>query len=271
MDRRVAATLAAVVLLAFAGCSALPVFDDGSSTPAATTPTPSPTAAGNPTPTPSPDPVDFPDGYGPSGVVSPDAAAANHNRTLTGYSSYRFRFDVGIGNGSGTQDAFVYLLRADHDTGQALEIRDDGDVTRQQYAENDRLYVKLEVGDNVTYNSTDRVYRPSRYTGLQFVAPLFDHVEYGGADVRETDNGTMYRYRSERVTDPDAILPAEVTADEIESFDVELFVHGDGYVRFARYTVVTQDGTELAAIARIDSVNATDVDRPAWFDEAAGG
>lgn len=275
MDRRVAATLAAVALFALAGCSALPVFDSGSTTPTPTptaTPTspaatPSATTAGTPTPTLAP--IDFPEGYGPTGVEDPDAAIANHNRTLTGYDSYRFRFDVGIGAGDGTRDAFVYLLRADHDAERALEIRDDGDVTLSQYYENDRVYVEQKVGDNRTYNSTDQPYRSERLTGIQFVATLFDHVDYGGPDIRDTDNGTLFRYQSEEVTDPEAILPSDTTEDEIDSFDVELIVHEDGYVRFARYTVVTQDGTELAALARVEAVNETAVDRPEWFDEAA--
>lgn len=269
MDRRVAATVAVVALLSLAGCSALPVFDGEPSTPtSATTPAAStPTSGADPTPTAAP--VAFPDGYGPSGVVDADAAVANHNRTLTGYGSYRFRFDVGIGNGTGTRDAFVYLLRADHDAATALEIRDDGDTTRSHYYEDDRIYVRVESGGDPRHNATAFEYTPHRLTGIQFIATLFDHVEYGGATVRDTDNGTIYRYRSRTVTDPGAILPTDTTTEEIASFDVELFVHEDGYVRFARYTVVTDDGTELAAIARIDAVNETTVDRPSWYDQAA--
>lgn len=269
MNRRVAATVAVVVLCALAGCSALPVFDSGPSTPTASaTSTPTATTGGG-TPTATVAAVEFPDGYGPSGVVDADAAVANHNRALTGYESYRFRFDVGVGDGGGTRDAFVYLLRADHDADTALEIRDDGDTARSHYYENDRIYVRVESGDNRTHNSTDFEYAPERLTGIQFIATLFDHVEYGGADIRDTDNGTIYRYRSESVTNPEAILPADTTNEDIDSFDVELFVHEDGYVRFARYTVVTDDGTELAAIARVDAVNDTTVDRPSWYDRAA--
>jgi len=275
MDRRVAATVAMVALFSLAGCSALPVFDGGSpspTSPATPTPTPTPTPdTGAATPTQTAEPVAFPDGYGPAGIVDADAAVANHNRTLTESDSYRFRFDVGVGSGSGTRDAFVYLLRADHDAEMALEIRDDGHTSQSRYYENDRLYLRFENGSQEAYNSTDSEYRANRLTGIQFIAPLFEHVEYGGADIRETDNGTIYRYRSERVTNPEAILPTDTSEEDIESFDVELFVHADGYVRFARYTVVTTDGTELAAIARVDQVDETTVDRPAWYDKAADG
>lgn len=268
MNRRVAATLAVVALLGLAGCSALPMFEEPSPT---TTATPSPTAHGTPTPTTTVDPDEYPDGYGPSGLVAPDVAAANHERTLAGYESYRFRFDVGVGAGNGTRDAFVYLLRVDHGAKRVLEIRDDGEVTRHQYLEEDRLYVMLEVDGEESYNSTDAEYVPEQFSGIQFVAPLFEHVEYGPPDVLETENGTIYRYRSRRVTDPNVILPANVTADEIASFEVELLVHEDGYVRGARYAVVTEEGSELGAIATIDGVNATAVDRPDWYDRATDG
>jgi len=264
MYRRVVATAAAVALVAVAGCSALPVFDGPGSTPTAT---PSPAADGTPTAAP----IEYPEGYGATGVVDADAAAANHVRALSGYDSYRYRFDVGVGNGTGTADAFVYLLRVEHTDRQALEIRDDGDATRFQYFETDRLYLKLEAGEDARYNSTDSRYDRERFSGIQFLAPLFDHVDYGGPDVRETENGTYYRYRSEAVTDGAAILPADVTDEEIASFDVTLVVHEDGSVRAARYDVVTERDTHLSALATVEAVNDTSVERPDWFERAADG
>ena len=261
MYRRVVATAAAVALVSVAGCSALPVFDGPGPTPTATPP---PAADGTPTAIP----IEYPEGYGATGVVDADAAAATHERALSGYDSYRYRFDVGVGNGTGATDAFVYLLRVEHTDQQALEIRDDGDATRFQYFETDRLYLKLEAGENVTYNSTDRRYVRERFSGVQFLAPLFDHVDYGGPDVRETENGTYYRYRSEAVTDGAAILPADVTDEEIASFDVTLVVHEDGSVRAARYDVVTERDTHLSALATVEAVNDTSVDRPDWVERA---
>lgn len=262
MHRRVVAALAVVALVGLSGCSALPVFDGPDASP-----TPSPTASG--TPTPTTDPLEYPAGYDATGVVDVDAAVTNHERALAGYESYQYRFDVGVGSGNGTTDAFVYLLRVDHADERAYQIRDDGDAARFQYYENDRLYAKLDVDGNVSYDSTDHEYDRAEFSGIQFIAPLFAHVEYRGSDVRETDNGTFYRYRSERVTDPEAILPADTTAEEIESFEVTLVVHEDGAVRGASYRVVTTQGTELAAIATVGSINATTVDRPDWYDEAA--
>jgi hypothetical protein len=265
MDRRLVVTVVAVVSLA--GCSALPVFDGPGATPSATPTADTPTPDG--TPTATAEPLEYPDGYGASGVVDPVAASLNHERTLAGYDSFRFRFDVGVGNDSGPTDAFVYLLRVDHTDEQALEIRDDGDIARYQYFENDRLYVKLEAGGDVSYNSTDHQYVRERFSGTEFLTPLFEHVEYGGPDVRRTDNGTFYRYRSEAVTNASAAIPAGVTNEEVDSFDVTLVVHEDGSVRAVSYTVVTDQDTRLTALATVEGINGTSVERPDWYDEAA--
>lgn len=268
MHRRVVATVAVVLVCSIAGCSALPVFDGPAD---AGTPTGTPTGTQQSTPmtTPTAAPLELPDGYDASGIADVNAAVANHERALAGYDSYTYRFDVGVGNESGTTDAFVYLLRVDHASERALEIRDDGDATRSQYYERDRLYAKLEVDGNVTYDATDREYVREQFSGLQFIAPLFEHVDFGGPDVRETDNGTFYRFRSESVENPEAILPANSTTGEIESVDATLVVHEDGSVRGASYQVVTEQDTHLTAIATVGSVNGTTVERPDWYDEAA--
>lgn len=269
MDRRVVATLTVAVALVLAGCSALPVFDDGAAGPAAT-----PTATDTPTPaaTPTTEPVDYPGGYGPTGLDDPDLAAASHQRTLANYDSYRFRFDVGTGTGNGTRDAFVYLVRVEQASETALEIRDaGGDRTRYQYFENDRIYLKLETGDGEVYNASEFAFEPVQFTGIGFLLPLFDNVTYGRPTIVETPNGTLYRYESETVTDPRAVLRADVDRGDLESIDVDLVVHEDGYVRAARYVAVTTDGAELAAIAEVSAVNRTDVERPDWYDRAADG
>jgi hypothetical protein len=68
VDRRALATVAVVVLLSLAGCSALPIRDDGQ---------PEPTATPAPTATPPPEPPsseDYPEGYGPDGIEDAEAA-----------------------------------------------------------------------------------------------------------------------------------------------------------------------------------------------------
>ena len=265
MDRRVVVTTAVVVVVLLAGCSVL-LEDDGS------TPTPSPAGTATPTETPTPVPPEereYPDGYGPNGVEDPETAAETHVDTLSGYGTYRFRFDVKVSDGSGADDAFVYLASVDGRNETALEIRDDGTVTRYQYYENERVYVRVVSGDEETYNATDQPFEPGLLAGSQFLDPVLEHVEYGEAEPVSTGNGTVYRYNSERVTDPAAILPANSSEGEVESFEVELLVHEDGYIRGAKYAVVTEDGSGLEAVAVVDSIDEETVTRPDWYDEAA--
>jgi len=269
MDRRVVVTTAVVAVVLLAGCSVL-LGDDGA------TPAPSPTGTPAPeaTPTEAPTSVpleerEFPDGYGPDGVEDAATAAGTHVETMTGYDSYRFRFDVGVSSGNGTDDAFVYLTSVDGENGRALEIRDDGEVTRYQYYEDDRVYVRVVSGDEETYNATDQQFGRARLAGNQFLDPLLEYVEYGEAEPVSTGNGTVYRYTSERITEPGTILSTNISEAEIRSFEVELLVHEDGYIRGAKYVVVTEDGSGLEAVATVDSIGEETVTRPDWYDEAA--
>ena len=265
MDRQVVVTTAVAAVVLLAGCSML-LGGDGA------TPAPSPTPEATPTDTPTPVPLEereFPDGYGPDGVENAETAAGTHVETMTGYDSYRFRFDVRVSSGNGTDDAFVYLTSVDGENGKALELRDDGEVTRYQYYEDDRVYVRVVSGDEEAYNATDQQFGRARLAGNQFLDPLLEYVEYGEAELVSTDNGTVYRYTSERVTEPGTILSADISEAEIRSFEVELLVHEDGYIRGAKYVVVTEDGSGLEAVATVDSIGEVTVTRPDWYDEAA--
>jgi len=263
MERRVVAAAAVVVVVSLVGCSVL--LGDGGAGPSTATPTPEPTVTA--TPTPGPEAFDYPDGYGPNGVADATIAAETHAGTLAGYDSYRVRFDVGAGDG--TESRLSYRLSVDQSDETALEVREDGIVTRRQYYEDDRLYANVSTPDGEQYNATDAPFAPEAFGGGEFIYPLFGAVDYGTPERVETDNGTVYRYRSERVTDPRAIVPGNVVDEGIRRFDVQLLVHEDGYVRGARYTVVTEEGTELRGIAVVDSVGDERVERPAWYDRAA--
>ena len=266
MERPVVAA-AVVVVVSLAGCSVL--LGDGGAGPSTATPIPEPTATATPTPTPEPAAFDYPDGYGPGGVADATTAAETHAGTLAGYDSYRVRFDRLVGAGNGTSGRLSYRLSVDQADETALEIREDGIVTRRQYYEDDRLYVKLETPNGERYNATDAPFAPEAFGGGEFIYPLLGAVDYGTPERVETDNGTVYRYRSEQVTDRGAIVPGNVVDEGIRRFDVQLLVHEDGYVRGARYTVVTEEGTELQGVAVVDSVGDERVERPAWYDRAA--
>lgn len=271
MDRRFLLAGAVVALVVLSGCSALPLWDDGP----APTPTPTETPAEDP---PEADPsgeegdgpedVEYPAGWAPDGLNASETAIANHIETLSGYDNYFFRFDTEIRDGGEQQEAFVYFLSVDNENERASVVTDDGGVQRVAFYEGDSEYIRVDDGDEVRYDRNDWEFGATQFAGVQFVGPMVANVEYGDAEVVETDNGTFYRYVSEEVTNPSAVLRGEELDDEIASFEVSLVVHEDGSIREAGYVVETERGAEIRGIATVGGVGDVSIERPDWVDEA---
>lgn len=277
MDRRVALTAAVAVLLALAGCSALPMWDDNGATP-------TPEADGVATPTetatpeesaPAADPdagegdgpedANYPEGYGPGGLEDPGTATAAHVDALVGFESYLFQYQSRLDTDEGDA-SFTYVTTADNEGEVAYVIQDTGQLSQASYFEDDRVYIRQESDGEVEYNATDREYEMSEFAGVQFVAPLHSGVEYGDAEIIETDDGTFFQYTSDDVTDPEAILQSDVDEDRIERFDVAIVVDTDGAIRSAAFAVEADN--DVTAQMAVGEVGSTNVDRPEWFDEA---
>jgi|GEM_PF-3527415 len=282
MNRRLGVLAALVLFVSLAGCSALPVWDEGGTdtTPEADGATPTPTATPTPAgessdsvPSADPDadpgeaPADaaYPDGYGPSGVTDAGTAAATHLDALTGYDGYIFSYDSLIQEGE-ANTTFTYQQIVDRDDERAYVIQDTGEASQVSYFEDDRVYIRVESGDEVRYNDSDRAYNMSEFSGIQFVGPLLANVEYGNATVHETDEGTFYSYASENVTNPAAILRSDVDESEIDSFETSIVVDERGTIRRAAF-VVESDRTVSVQMG-FGEINDTSVDRPDWFEQA---
>jgi hypothetical protein len=274
MDRRVALTVVVALFLALAGCSALPVWNDGgNATPEAGTDTPTVTPTpGDSVPDADPDgesgdgpSADYPPGYGASGVTEPGTATAAHVDALLGYPSYLFTYQSRLETAEGNT-SFVYTTIADNEEELAYVVRDTSGGAQAAYYEDDRVYLRDETGDETRYNSTDRAYDMEEFSGVQFIAPLLGAVNYSDAEVIETENGTYYRYTSEEVTDPEQILGTEVDESAIERFDVSIVVDSEGAIREAAFAVEADN--DVTARMSVSEVGSTNVDRPEWFDEA---
>lgn len=277
MDRRVALTLVVAVFIALAGCSALPVWDENGGanpTPDAETDTPTVT----PTPTesvPSADPggeggdgpedASYPPGYNSSGIADGGTATAAHVDALLNYSSYLFTYQSRLETSQGNS-SFTYTTIVDNDDEVAYVVQDTSQGAQAFYFEDDRVYVRDETGDETRYNSTDRPYNMEEFSGVQFIAPLLGSVEYNDAEVIETGSGTFYRYTSEEVTDPGAILMTDVDEDRIDRFDVSIVVDSQGAIREAMFVVEADN--DVTVRMSVGEVGSTDVERPTWFDEA---
>ncbi|WP_336133334.1 DUF7537 family lipoprotein [Natronomonas amylolytica] len=274
MNRRVALTVVVALFLALAGCSALPVWDDGGNTaPEAGTDTPTAT----PTPTesvPNADPggdggdgvedASYPPGYNASGVSDPGTATAAHVDALLGYSSYIFTYQSRLETAEGNS-SFAYTTASDNEDEVAYAVRDTSRGPQAAYYEDDRVYLRDETSDETRYNSTDREYDMEEFSGVQFVGPLLGAVEYNDAEVIETESGTYFRYTSAEVTNPEEILGTQVDDNDIDRFDVSIVVDADGTVREAMFVVEADN--DVSARMSLSEINSTNVERPEWFDE----
>ena len=267
MARRTILVVAVVLSLSLAGCSALPMWDDGGP-PADGTPT---VGDGVPTADPGgeggagPD-ADYPDGYGPNGVEDAETALTGHMDALEATDGYTFTYDALIQQGD-SETAIGLVNHADNADGVGYEVQNLPDSAVVAYYEDDTRYLRVEQGDDVRYNSTEFAYSMSRFSGFQYVGPLLDNVEYADAEVIETEEGTFYHYVGEEVTDPSAILQEEVDEERVDRFDVALVVDEDGVVRHANFVV--EADRNITVTMDVGEIDATDADRPEWYDEAA--
>jgi hypothetical protein len=275
MDRRVALTVVVALCLSLAGCSALPVWDDGgNTTPEAgpDTPTATPTP-GDSVPEANPDgesgdgpsEADYPPGYNASGVSDPGTATAAHVDALISYPSYLFTYQSRLETAEGNS-SFAYTTAADNEGEVAYIVRDTSQGPQAAYYEDDRVYVRDETGEETQYNSTDREYNMEEFSGVQFVGPLLGAVEYNDAEVIETESGTFFRYTSAEVTNPEEILGTQVDEERIDRFDVSIVVDSEGAIREAVFVVEADN--DVTARMSVGEVGSTNVERPEWFDEA---
>lgn len=266
MPRRTILLVAVVLSLSLAGCSALPMWDDD--TPGDGTPT---DADGVPTADPGgeggagPD-VDYPDGYGPGGVADAETALDGHVDALGATDGYTFTYDGLVREGD-SETAIGLVNYADNADGVGYEVQNLPGSAVAAYYENDTRYLQVEQGGEVQYNSTAVSYSMSRFSGHQYVGPLLANVEYGDAEVIETDRETFYHYVGEEVTDPSAILRNQVDEDRVERFDVAIVVDEDGVVRHANFVV--EADRDVTVTMDVGEIGSTDADRPEWYDEAA--
>lgn len=281
MRRRALLVAVLVLSVSLAGCSALPVWDDGNgnATPDSPTPTATPDG-GTPTGTPSdsvptadpgsdpgdgPTDVDYPDGYGPDGVTDPTTAASTHLDGLAGTDGYIFSYDSLIQEGE-ANTTFTYQQIVDREDELAYVIQDTGQASQVSYFEADRVYLRVESDGEAQYNASDRAYNISEFSAIQFVGPLLANVEYGDATVEETDQGTFYSYASENVTNPGAILRSDVNRSDIDRFETNIIVDERGIIRRAAF-IVEADRT-ISVQMGFGEVNSTNVERPDWFEQA---
>ncbi|WP_436927042.1 DUF7537 family lipoprotein [Halosimplex amylolyticum] len=270
-------SVAVVVLVLLAGCSAV-----------TTSPQPE-------TVTPAPVPTDdaLPPGVGPGGVTDPAVLAGAHAAVLDG-ASYTLIANrtVRYPNGSLRSALGVHLeLSASRDYHASAAVRGpDAAVfigeppTRAEYWANDETYLRRQVIGNRTvysrYATTDEYVGTWRFW-LGTVA-----LDIGPeTDLRRTVE-SFHTGVAERPTDRDDrrthLVGTDVRAMDfvddqsgvrsIENATLHAFVTDSGLVDAyqVEYTATLEDGTTVRVkrTVRFRAVGNTTVERPQWYDEA---
>lgn len=259
MKRRAVVTTAAASVATLAGCSALPMWDDSPEVDGGP-----PTADPEAEPGDGPD-ADYPAGYGPDGIEDADEALEAHADAFLSYDSYIFTFESMLEQ-DGSDVVVAIQQIADNRSETGYIIQEDGTSSEVRYFEDEHVYARRATGDDVEFESREVEYSMAEFTGAAHVDPLLQGVEYGAAEVFDDDEEQYFRYASEEVFDPGAVLRHDVDPDRVERFDAGVVVDGDGAVRHASFAgeVDVHFRGEMG-VSEIDSAN---IDRPEWYDEA---
>lgn len=298
--RRTVAAASLAVLLALAGCTALPWAGtpapggtdapDAVGSPAATStpggtavpaadsteqPGATPTAApDDPTPTATATGSPYPPGYAGDGIREPRRGAWAHVDALSARESFAVVYNGTILTSNGTTATIRTVQAVEADSGQVYVVSNfSGRGTLAQYVENGTLYERRDPpGENNTAYETRGVnYSAEQFAGGRLVYPALAQADYGGAEVVERDDGTFYRYRASRVGNPRPLLGDGVDPEDVANFDAGVVVGADGIVRDISYrATVVRPGPDarLFVRVRVVDVGSTAVDRPAWVDTA---
>lgn len=148
-----------------------------------------------------------------------------------------------------------------------------GRGTTTQYYEDGTVYIRNDPpGENNTeYASRSATFRPADFTGINQVEPLVRNVDYGQPERVPRRGGTFFRYRSENVTDVQAILGQNVDPSNVTDIEVGIVVGPSGMVHRSAYQATVKRGDQTLQIAievNVLGFRSTTVDRPDWFEQA---
>jgi hypothetical protein len=263
MDPRPALALAAVALVAVAGCGAAPFGSDTRPTPAETlTPVPVSTP-----PESTATPVERPPGVTTGGVVDTRRLGEAHDAAVAN-RSYRWTLEYDVDR-----------------SGQATVF--DGGFTRQAVVEPDRFLVRQReddralngslfvnetggylrtVEDNVT--RTETLVRPGTSDDYVVSGQLVERFLSGmNPTVTRVDrDGRTYYRLHDRTGVPPTL---ERLAMQISDYSVTAYVSPEGFVRSMTVSYVRSTNSESERVTvrfYYEDVGSATVDRPAWVD-----
>jgi len=262
VQRSTVAVSFVVFLVLLSGCSTL--LDAGNGT-----------DAGPDTDGPTdPEAFDYPDGYGPEGVIDGEAAVRSHQSALIDRGSYTGTYSYRIEAQDG--ETFIDVeIRVDFQAEAGFQHADVSSPNRESvvqiYRDSDTRYQRSEVNNETTIGSSNQSFDPPSMTTTEPVRPLLENVSEYESSIGERDGDTVVVYRKTDAEGIDAILDTS-NASNIYSFNATFAIDSDGVVRSASYEIDYQRDTgqnqRVNVEYELSAFNETTVDRPAWADEA---
>lgn len=254
MTRRAVATVLLALVVVLAGC--------GGGDP---TPTETPTATVHPF-------ADGPPGIDETGVTDVDALMAAHNASLDGQSvTVDLGFHLTV-NGSGEEVSLHAKVVPDSDRGW---IRfESGDDHGTYYTEGTTTYYREVVDANARYGTiADTLAIPEtgtpRFGTDDRIRTALESADWEPVGTVERDGRTLYELEATDVEVP-GVNASDGTTVEASG---RLLVDRDGVIHHLEVDTTVEDAEETVQYGlrvSLSDIGSTSVDRPDWYDNAAG-
>jgi hypothetical protein len=223
--------------------------------------------------------VEYPPGYGASGVTDPVRAANQHRSALSSSSSYTSmrNFTSVFQNETNYENS---TLRINTTTKRAYTYENlsgggtDPIVTEAYYA-NGTAYQRTNssFSSSPEYETGVFPFESFANRSIPFAERYLKNADYGSATPVERNGETVFRYEASEITGRPIIwyVPSENT-DNVTSFNSTILVDQSGVVQSLSFSVTLRgdDGNLVRKQVdrQITGLNTTSIGTPSWLDQA---
>lgn len=257
MKRTQLLTVLTVVLVLLAGCSSITGDDPAQ------------------TPKPTLDTVTYPAGVNETGIINSSKLIRAHSEALAN-ESVTFELSTNSsqsGSTANTQRHLELNMEDDPDADRTRVVLNNSGATVAMYATDERTYVKQKIGTNTAYkvsNSTDS----SRYSlanrdWASMLQGTFSYASFEPHDVVVRNGTTLIKLKLTGI-DPSSELNQENAS---VTTDGTVLVDQQGVIHHSEIEIVVENEERNSTIsyrstADLRNVGSTNVEEPAWLDEA---
>lgn len=227
------------VLVALAGCSALPGSGGDSSS--------------------GVESVSYPDGASQDGIDDPQQIIKNHQQSLTGED---YTVTQVQNQKVGDRERHVQVtVQVDSTDQRFIAAIERGNATATSFFDNGTIYTKESVNDTTQYSSNESRQSFSQYqtqfTGAQIVGQIVSSVDLEATEVRDEGDSTLIVYNVTGLSDQP---PQQSGNIEVSG---QLVIDTDGQIHAFQFK---QEGKMQSSTINISvsDIGETDVKRPDW-------